>query len=308
LNAGVLALQPERPAAAGMRQCRFPRLRARAEPMPLMRSLLISTLCAASLSACAQAPGDIEAPTQEAGSQAIATVETAPGTPEDRARKAIESINPDIRIDAISAAPLAGFQEVIVGGQALYVSDDGKYLLQGSLFDIKARRDLSQAGVAEVRRRLLATVPASERIVFAPANPRYTVSVFTDVECGYCRRLHEEIAEYNKRGIAIEYLAFPRMGIDTPDYRQMVSVWCASDRRKALTDAKNGRNVPQRSCENPVARHYQLGQRVGLTGTPMIVTESGVSMPGYMPPDALLAALQEMDAAAPAGAVDATGG
>ncbi|WP_298581677.1 DsbC family protein [uncultured Luteimonas sp.] len=275
----------------------------------MMRSLLISVLCAASLSACAQAPTDDGEPEKEAGAgpvEQVEQVQTTPGTPEDRARQAIESINPDIRIDAISAAPLEGFQEVIVGGQALYVSDDGNYLLQGSLFDIRAKRDLSQAGVADVRRRLLAAVPASERIIFAPANPKYTVSVFTDVECGYCRRLHQDIAEYNKRGIAIEYLAFPRMGIDTPDYRLMVSVWCAKDRRKALTDAKEGRDVPSASCENPVARHYELGQRVGLTGTPMIVTASGVSMPGYLPPDALLSALREMDAVQPE-ATDAAG-
>lgn len=266
-----------------------------------MRSLLISVLCAASLSACAQAPTDAAEPAAEAAADPVEQVQTVPGTPEDRARRAIESINPDIRIDAISAAPLAGFQEVIVGGQALYVSDDGKYLLQGSLFDIQARRDVSQAGVAEVRRRLVAAVPASERIVFAPADPKYTVSVFTDVECGYCRRLHQDIAEYNKRGIAVEYLAFPRMGIDSPDYRLMVSVWCAKDRRKALTDAKEGNKVAQATCDNPVARHYELGQRVGLTGTPMIVTASGVSMPGYLPPDALLSALQEMEAADAAG-------
>ena len=272
-----------------------------------MRSLLLSALCAASLSACAQAPG--EGPDGEAtgpDTVAVEEVQTRPGTPEDRARQAILAINPEIRIDAISTAPLDGFQEVIVGGQALYVSDDGKYLLQGSLYDIEAKRDVSQAGVAEVRRRLLAAVPASERIVFAPPSPKYTVSVFTDVECGYCRRLHQDIAEYNKRGIAIEYLAFPRMGIDTPDYRLMVSVWCAKDRRKALTDAKEGRDVPSASCENPVARHYELGQRVGLTGTPMIITASGVSMPGYLPPDALLSALREMDAVQPE-ATDAAG-
>lgn len=262
------------------------------------RTLLLSILCAASLSACAQAPdaGDKGKDPAAAAAPVVEGIETTPGTPEDRARKAIESINPQIRIDSISAAPLAGFREVVVNGQALYVSDDGKYLLQGSLFDIEAKKDVSQAGVAEVRRRLLAAVPDSERIVFAPANPKYTVTVFTDVECGYCRKLHQDIAEYNKRGIAIEYLAFPRMGLDTPDYRAMVSVWCAPDRRKALTDAKDGKRVPNRSCENPVASHYELGQRVGLTGTPMIVTEDGVQMPGYLPPDALLSALQQVDA------------
>ncbi|MDH5832098.1 DsbC family protein [Luteimonas sp. M1R5S18] len=269
--------------------------------MPLKPSLLFSVLCVASLSACAQAPSSDAAEGEKGAAQASAAapapIETRPGTPEDRARQAIESINPAIQIDAIAAAPLPGFREVVVGGQTVYVSDDGKYLLQGSLFDVEAKRDVSQAGVAEVRRKLIADVPEGDRIVFAPTNPKYTVSVFTDVECGYCRKLHQDIAEYNKRGIAVEYLAFPRMGLNTPDYDLMVSVWCAPDRRKALTDAKEGNRVPPRTCDNPVARQYALGQRVGLTGTPMIITESGVQMPGYMPPDALLAALQQVEAA-----------
>ena len=267
--------------------------------MPAKPILLLSVLCAASLSACAQAPTpDPDAAAAGDASAPVEQIRTVPGTPEDRAREAIESINPDIQIDAIAPAPLEGFREVVVAGQAVYVSDDGKYLLQGSLFDVEAKRDLSRTGVAAVRRRLLAEVPASERIVFSPADPRFTVTVFTDVECGYCRKLHQEIDEYNSRGIAIEYLAFPRMGPDTPDFALMESVWCAPDRRQALTDAKNGRRVPPRTCdESPVARHFALGQRVGLTGTPMIVTESGAQMPGYLPPDALLAALQQVEIA-----------
>ena len=267
-------------------------------------SLLLSLLCAASLSACAQSPTDASegaAEAQAAKAPARPSFETAPGSPEERARQAIESINPQIVIDHIAEAPLPGFREVIVGGQPVYVSDDGRYLLQGSLYDVEAKRDLSQAGVAEVRRKLLAGVPAADRIIFAPANPKYTVSVFTDVECGYCRRLHQDIAEYNKRGIAIEYLAFPRMGLGSPDHKLMVSVWCAPDRRKALTDAKEGRKVPERTCDNPVDAQYELGQRVGLSGTPMIITASGVQMPGYLPPDALLSALQELDAAGTTG-------
>ena len=100
------------------------------------------------------------------------------------------------------------------------------------------RKNLSEGALAKMRKELLKTIPVSERIVFAPANPKYTVSVFTDVECGYCRKLHSEIAEYNRQGIAVQYLAFPRMGLGSDDYKKMVSVWCAPDRRKALTDAK----------------------------------------------------------------------
>jgi thiol:disulfide interchange protein DsbC len=266
-----------------------------------MKPLFLALIGAFSLTACAQQPDEeVAANAGNASTAALAPaqVETTPGTPEDRARQAILSINPNVAIELIDAAPIPGFREVVVSGQALYVSDDGKYLLQGSLFDVDQKRDLSQAGLSKVRRELVAQIPASERIVFAPPSPKHVVTVFTDVECGYCRRLHEEMAEYNKRGIAIEYLAFPRMGMDSDDARLMASVWCASDRRKALTDAKAGREVPPRECENPVAKHYQLGQRIGLTGTPLILARDGTQMPGYMPPDALLSMLEDLAARA----------
>lgn len=273
-----------------------------------MKSTLFFVLCAASLTACAQSPAP-EAATATKAPAAAAAPEVEPGTADERALAAIRSLNAQVQIDHIAAAPLPGFREVIVGGQVIYVSDDGRYLLQGSLFDVKAKKDLSQSGLAEVRRDLLKTIPASDRIIFAPADPDYTVTVFTDVECGYCRKLHEDIAEYNRRGIAIEYVAFPRMGLGSDDFRKMVSVWCAPDRRKALTDAKSGRALPTRNCTNPVTMHYDIGQRVGLTGTPMIITAEGVQMPGYMPPDALRAALDKLAAeAGPARATTAAAG
>ncbi len=265
-----------------------------------MKRYVFALLGAFSLSACAQStsPEGAGASTVAAADTVDAGERASPGTPAANAREAILSINPDIAIESVTEAPLPGFQEVIVSGQVLYVSDDGRYVLQGSLFDAEEKRDLSQAGLSLLRKRLLAEVPVEQRIVFAPANPRYTVSVFTDVECGYCRRLHEEVAEYNKRGIAIQYLAFPRRGPGSDDFRLMESVWCADDRRQALTDAKSGKRVPPKTCDNPVGAHYALGQRAGLTGTPMIVAEDGTQMPGYMPPDALLSTLQRLESEA----------
>ncbi|GGJ99073.1 hypothetical protein GCM10011394_05250 [Luteimonas terricola] len=254
-------------------------------------------LCAVSLTACAKAP-DAAAPgaQQAARAPGQGMASAAAGSAEERAIQALHSINPRIEVDHVGAAPLPGFREAVVGGQMVYISDDGRYLLQGALFDVHGKTDLSQTGMAEVRRRLLATIPASERIVFAPEKPVYTVSVFTDVECGYCRKLHEDIAEYNRLGIAIEYLAFPRMGPASEDFSKMVSVWCASDRRAALTAAKQGRKLPATNCTSPVARHYDIGRRVGLTGTPMIVTADGTQMPGYMPPADLRAELDRLAA------------
>jgi len=252
-------------------------------PVSFLLALLLLLSGISSLAACAQ-PAN-----QTTG------VATVPGTPAHAARQTILSLSPDLTIERIADAALPGFQEVVVAGQVMYVSNDGRYLMQGKLYDIEQRTELGQAALSSVRKQLLDAVPRRERIVFAPDNPKYTVTVFTDVECGYCRKLHSEIAEYNKRGIAVEYLAFPRMGLDTDDYRQMVSVWCASDRNKALTDAKDGKkDVPDRTCANPVADHYALGQRLGLTGTPMIVTADGVVMPGYLPPDTLEETLKEL--------------
>ncbi len=250
-----------------------------------------------SLSACAQSGApSASAADKSAPKAAGAATSVSDKDAEARARTAIEQLGAKVRIDRIGAAPIPGFREAIVGGQTLYVSDDGRYMLQGSLYDMKLKKDLTQASLAKVRRDLLATIPVSDRIVFAPPSPKYTVSVFTDVECGYCRKLHNDIAEYNKQGIAVQYLAFPRMGLGSPDFNKMVSVWCAPDRKQAMSDAKNDRPVPTRTCKNPVTMEYDIGQRAGLTGTPMIVTAEGFAMPGYMPPAELRAALDKLAA------------
>jgi thiol:disulfide interchange protein DsbC len=262
----------------------------------MKRSLLI-LLGAVSLSACAQTspPATAGKPGAEANKAALPTAAVA-GTPEARARAAILAINPKMQIDQVGPAPLPGFQEVIVGGQAVYVSDDGKYLMQGALYDIAAKKDLGEASMARVRSRMLKSMPVSDRIVFAPPNPKYTVAIFTDVECGYCRKLHSQIADYNRQGIAVQYLAYPRMGLGSEDFRKMVAVWCSADPRKALTDAKNDRPVPYRNCTNPVTMQYNMGQRMGLQGTPMILTSDGTQLGGYVPPAELRAELDKMAA------------
>lgn len=262
-----------------------------------MKTILALLMATASLSACAQEPSPAAAASKvAAASKPVAGPAIAPGTAAARARDAVRSIDPNIAIEQVSPAPMPGFQAVIVGGQVLYVSNDGKYLIQGSLYDVGARRDLGEDAMKKLRVELLRSVPASDRIVFAPKDPKYTVTVFTDVECGYCRKFHSQITEYNKLGIAVEYLAFPRMGLGSADFRKMVAVWCAPDRRKALTDAKNDRNVAAGNCTNPVTMEYQLGRRAGLTGTPMVLAADGTQLGGYLAPEQLRAALDALAA------------
>ncbi|PJK06391.1 hypothetical protein CO612_02060 [Lysobacteraceae bacterium NML71-0210] len=259
----------------------------------MKKALITAVLGSISILACAQDKGQSAAATPETqaaitAAQAANAIKPAAGSAGERAVQAIHSLNPNIKVDDVTDAPLPGFQQAIVGGQTLFISNDGRYLLQGSLFDMQAKRDLSGDALAKMRQRLLARVPASERIVFPAANPKHVVTVFTDVECGYCRRLHNAIDEYNKLGISIEYLAFPRMGPSSPDFAIMEAVWCSNNRNKALTDAKNGRNPQAVRCTNPVMSHWTLGQQIGLQGTPMIIGANGQNTPGYMPPEQLL--------------------
>lgn len=272
-----------------------------------MKPLLFAVLGAMSLSACAQAPSPSagkDAAAVAAPARPTAAAPTA-GTPDARAIEAVRSLSPQAVVEKVGPAPIPGFRETVVGGQIAYVSDDGKYLFVpgqgGALFDVARRENLTEASVAAQRKLLLETVPASERIIFAPANPKYRVSVFTDISCGYCRKMHAEIADYNRQGIAVEYLAFPRAGLGSPDYNTMVSIWCAPDRRQALTDAKADRRVAPRTCKTSVNQQYDVGQRAGLTGTPMIVTADGTQLGGYVPAARLRQVLDEMAArAAPA--------
>jgi thiol:disulfide interchange protein DsbC len=128
-------------------------------------------------------------------------------------------------------------------------------------------------------------------VVFAPEKTKHTVTVFTDIDCPYCVRFHQQVPELNENGVKVRYLAFPRSGVDSAAYRKAVSVWCAEDRSRAMTDAKAGRNVPEKSCDNPVGEHFETGRALGITGTPTLVLDNGKVVPGYVPTNQLIAAL-----------------
>lgn len=265
-----------------------------------MKTSLFILLGIASLSACAQSAAPETGANPKPGAEStlsdLPTAAIVPGSAADHARDALHKINPSIKVDKIEDAPIPGFQQAIVGGQVVYVSNDGKYLMQGPLYDVDKKLDLGEAAMAKMRKDLLKLMPTSDRIVFAPPNPKYTLTVFTDVECAYCRKMHSEIAEYNKQGIAIEYVAFPRQGLGSDDFKEMVAVWCAADPKKALTDSKNGNPVPYKNCRNPVTQQYSLGRRMGLQGTPMVLTSDGVQLGGYVPPAKLRAELDRLAA------------
>ena len=210
----------------------------------------------------------------------------------------IRALAPQATSIAISETPIDGLLMVQIGGDVVYATADGKYMVQGRVIDLDTREDLTEGAKSEVRRELLATVDTKSQITFSPVEPKYDLTVFTDIDCGYCRKLHSQIDEYNQQGIAIHYMAFPRAGIGSHSYEKAVSVWCAQDQRNALTQAKLGAEPDPLQCDNPIDEQYQLGLDLGVSGTPSLVTADGRMIPGYVPPDQLRQRLDQMAASA----------
>jgi len=206
----------------------------------------------------------------------------------------IRELAPQAASIAISETPIEGLLMVQVGGDVVYATADGKYMVQGRVIDLETREDLTESAKAEVRRELLAKADSKSQITFAPVETKYDLTVFTDIDCGYCRKLHAQMDAYNQQGIAIHYMAFPRAGIGSHSYDKAVSVWCASDQRSAMTQAKLGAEPDPAQCDNPIEAQYQLGRDLGVTGTPSLLTADGQMIPGYVPPEQLRARLDQM--------------
>lgn len=199
----------------------------------------------------------------------------------------VRALVPEIERLAIAETPIPGVMEVQLNSEILYMSENGRYLMQGRLVDLETQTDLTDAAKSVLRREKLASMDEADMVSFGPEDADYELMVFTDTDCGYCRRLHEQIDDYVDEGIRINYLAFPRAGVGSETYNTMVSVWCADDRQSAMNTAKAGSQPPEAQCENPVEEQYKLGQALGVTGTPSMVTPDGEMIPGYVPPKQL---------------------
>lgn len=196
--------------------------------------------------------------------------------------------------DAIKEAPIKGFYEVSYGTKLYYVSLDGRYLFNGELYDLKSKSNLTEQNRAAARLKVLKTIDESSLIVYkAKGKEKHVATVFTDVDCGYCRKLHSGMQEMNELGITIRYMAFPRAGIGSSSYNKAVSVWCAKDRNKAMDAAKRGEMPEEATCDSPVKKHYETGLALGVSGTPAIFLQDGTLMPGYLPPQQLLQAMND---------------
>ena len=205
----------------------------------------------------------------------------------------------DVKLEAVQPSPIPGLYEIRSGSEVGYVSVDGRFYVDGDIFDMETKDNLTETRRQQGRLDLLSKVSDTDAIVFAPKGPvRHTLTVFTDIDCTYCRRMHQEMAELNRLGIRVRYLMFPRSGPDTESWHKAEAVWCSADRRDALTRAKRGEVVKAAPCKAPIAEQHALGREIGIRGTPGIITDKGEYLTGYMPAARLLEYLSEPAVAA----------
>lgn len=208
----------------------------------------------------------------------------------EKVRAELSKMIPAAKSAEIIATPAKGVYRLGVQGSYAYAYVNGDFVLIGDLYNTKTRDNLGEVAQAEFMTQELESYQ-DKMIVFGPKDAKAHITVFTDIDCGYCRKLHQEVPELTKAGVQVRYLAFPRAGIGSESYKKYESVWCSDDPQKALTDAKAGRYVEPASCDNPIADTYNLGRQSGVGGTPTIIFSDGSRAPGYLPSDRLLARL-----------------
>jgi thiol:disulfide interchange protein DsbC len=280
------------------------RLAAGSKQSILPESFMSRILAAFALLACAAGMGARAAPADAVPADPVHAPADAP-----RAAPADASADPRAallkrlpagsKLEDLRPSPIAGIYEFAQGAEVSYLTADGKYFFDGNLYDMDSRENLTEAQRTRARVAMISAVPESQMVIFGPSNPQYTITVFTDVDCAYCRKLHSEIAELNRLGVRVRYMFYPRTGPNTESWKKAEVVWCSPDRNAALTRAKAGAQLDMsKTCAGtPVAREYALGQNIGVRGTPAIVTEKGDYIEGYMPPRELVQQLKDLQLA-----------
>jgi thiol:disulfide interchange protein DsbC len=227
------------------------------------------------------------------GAAGVVPAQSPAPPPKDPAAEVAAHI-PGARPEELRATAVPGIYELTRGADVVYVTADGKYAFTGDMVELATNNNLSEHHRRELRVKAINAFPESEMLIFGPPDPKYTVTVFTDVDCPYCRKLHSQIGLYNRYGIRVRYLLYPRTGPNSESWTKAEQVWCSADRNAALTRAKLGEELKTKPCTNtPVARSYALGQDLALEGTPAIVLPNGEMLPGYVPPDVLAQHLKD---------------
>lgn len=233
--------------------------------------------------------GRIEKPVEFTSLPAPASVS---GVAADKIMSTLKTLQSDVKVTTITESQFTGLYAVtLASGRTLYATKDGTYVFAGNLFQNVAGKgivNVTEEGVQKVAMQRMATLKTSDMVIYPAAERKASITVFTDVDCPYCAKLHEDLPKLTAKGVEVRYLAFPRMGLESETYKKMVNVWCARDRQQAMDKAKGAaENLERASCNNPVAEQFQLGQDLGVRGTPTIYLQNGEMIGGYSPPDRL---------------------
>jgi thiol:disulfide interchange protein DsbC len=241
--------------------------------------------------AAAPAPA-AAAPVAAAPAVATVTGEGVPAGLADKMKPAFGSAP-----DSLKPTPVPGVFEAMFGGEVIYVSADGRYVFTGNLIDAQTKTSLTEEARSTTRKLAMGKLDSSKTIEYkAKGTEKHVLYVFTDVECPFCVKLHHEVPALNDKGVTVRYFAYPRAGIGSPSYKKMVNVWCADDKKAALDKIIKGEENPAKDCANPVADDFALGQKLGVDGTPALLTEDGTMIPGFRPADELVSMLDKAKA------------
>ena len=212
---------------------------------------------------------------------------SAEGDDVKQLKAALAKTMPSVQPTSITATPVQGLYQVIVGSQVVYMSPDARYMIEGDLFDLKTKKNISEDAKSGIRLTAINKLGLDKMVIYKPEKVKNTITVVTDIDCPYCRRLHDEIPDYMENNIEVRYIFMPLKG--AADMRKTISVWCSDDQLLALDIAKAGGDVEQKKCNNPIAEHLEIAREIGIRGTPAIMLENGELLPGYVPYDKLIA-------------------
>jgi thiol:disulfide interchange protein DsbC len=256
------------------------------------KSLLGAALVFASVTSVVFAMGESKTP--ENNSVMLPRAQTFDG--QALANKLTASLG--MKVSSVKPSAMPGVVEVITDQGLFYASADGKFLLHGKMYGLgNDVTNLTEESLAQVRIDGMQKFE-KDMIVFAAKNEKHVVTVFTDITCGYCRKMHDQIDDYNDKGITVRYLAYPRAGVKdrtgqySQGFKDLRSIWCHEDPKTALTKAKTGSSVAQRICQKPIEDEFYFGRQVGVSGTPAIMLANGMMVPGYQDPSKLFTLLE----------------
>ena len=209
----------------------------------------------------------------------------------NKLKQALAERMPNVKPTKISATPVMGLFEVIVGSQVVYMSGDARYMIEGDLIDLTTKRNVSEEAKSVIRLSAIESLGVDKMLVYTPKKVKNTITVITDIDCPYCRRLHNEVPDYMENEVQVRYIFMPLKG--AADMKKTVRVWCSDNQQTALDTAKSGGKVEDKTCDNPINDHLALARELGVRGTPAILLEDGRLLPGYVPVDKLVAELRK---------------